>query len=302
MVMSLVLTIVVTIVIAIAFGLSTLFLDHPEARILAVAAVAFVCFFLATASKLAPLAGTVGLIIAYVLDLLGSSPIGEIATRGLLYAWLFVAMPMGLFLAYNIFFGRHPEALLRSALAQRIKCASNALSNQGKSGKNCLEANIEGGSAELLKALKMIKLLRRQPADTTARLAALISLSYGLLLTVAALEHHAQGAPLLSNENAHDVETGLAARLDKLAAAVERLPRVVSLSEREKSAAAPAPTHDLIGRIADITALIENVVMGHPLPELASPHKTEKEKLASSRRTHSPTQTTSASPARERLR
>jgi multidrug resistance protein MdtO len=278
MLMSLVLTIVVTVVIAIAFGLSALFLDHPEARILAVAAVAFVCFFLATASKLAPLAGTVGLIIAYVLDLLGSSPIGEIATRGLLYAWLFVATPMALFLAYNIFFGRHPEVLLRSALAERVRCASIALRNQDKSAKRCLEASIEGGNAELLKALKMVKLLRRQPPDTTERLAALITLSYGLMLTVAALEHDPRSVPSLSNENERDVETALAARLDKLAPAIKRLPRVVHLSERERSTPDPAPPNDLIGRITDITTLIENVVTGHPLPELASPHAAEKGK------------------------
>ena len=76
---SIILIIVVTVVVAIAFGVTLLSLNAPEGRILLIAAVSFAAFFLATASKLAPLAGTMGLIVAYALDLLGSSPLGAVS-------------------------------------------------------------------------------------------------------------------------------------------------------------------------------------------------------------------------------
>ncbi len=45
------------------------------------------------------------MIVAYGLDLLGTLPGGEIATRGLLYAWLFIAIPAGVSLAVNLLVG-----------------------------------------------------------------------------------------------------------------------------------------------------------------------------------------------------
>jgi multidrug resistance protein MdtO len=124
---SIVLIVVVTIVIAMSFGLALLTLNAPEGRILVIAAVSFVAFFLGAASKLSPLASTMGLIIAYALDLFGSTPLGELTTRGLLYAWLFVCMPMLVFICYNILFGRRPAKLLREAVAMRVRAASTAL-------------------------------------------------------------------------------------------------------------------------------------------------------------------------------
>lgn len=294
MLMSLVFVVVVAVVVAISLGLSILFIDLPEMRILALAAVAFTFFFLATASKLAPLAGTMGLIIAYVLDLLGSTPIGEITTRGLLYAWLFVAMPMGVFFAYNIFFGRHPEKLLRSALAERIRCAADLLRIQDAGSKNRLMASISGGNAEPMKALKMVKLLQRQPHDTTQRLAVLITLSHALALAAVALEGDSKRALEPNGENklggkisaatqsGTDLgetnlgETDLAARLYRLATMIECLPRVIQPALPERSA--PAPAHNLTGQIVSIVELMENVFSGQKLAEFASPPKAEGHK------------------------
>src|SRR5208282_1419243 len=134
---------------AIAFGLAILTLNSPEGRIVALACVAFICFFLGASSKLAPLASTMGLIVAYVLDLLGSTPLGEIATRGLLYAWLFVVAPMLVFLAYNVFLGRHPESLARQQVAERLRLAAGALGEGEGPSLTALRAELEGGDAEL---------------------------------------------------------------------------------------------------------------------------------------------------------
>jgi multidrug resistance protein MdtO len=279
MLMSLVFVIVVAVVVAISFTLSILFINLPEMRILALAAVAFTFFFLAAASKLAPLAGTMGLIIAYVLDLLGSTPVGEITTRGLLYAWLFVAMPMGVFFAYNIFFGRHPEKLLRIALAERIRSVADLLRIQDAGSKNRLMESISGGNAEAMKALRMVKLLQRQPPDTTQRLAALITLSHALALAAVAVEGDSKRAFEPDSEiklggeisAGTQSETGLAARLYRLATMIECLPRVIHPAALEQNG--PATAHSLTGQIISIVELMENVVSGQKLGEIASPPK-----------------------------
>jgi multidrug resistance protein MdtO len=267
-VMSIVLILVVTLVIGLTFGLAVLSLNAPEGRILLMAAVAFAAFFLGTASKLAPFASSMGLIIAYALDLFGSSPFGEIATRGLLYAWLFVAVPMLVFIVCNLVVGRHPAALLRQALAARLGMTADALRGMSEASRERLAESLEGGNAELLKTLRMASLLRGQPPDTAARLRALVTLSHGLALTVFAFE---------ADEAAAAREQGLAARVDSVADAVEHLPRRVVPASREGSrSGTPAPPGDLVAQARGIVAALENVVAGGPVPEPEPAPKPEK--------------------------
>jgi multidrug resistance protein MdtO len=303
MLMSLVLILVITVVLAISFALSIQLLDWPEIRILALAVVAFIFFFLATASKLAPLAGTMGLIVAYVLDLLGSSPIGEITTRGLLYAWLFVATPMGIFFAYNLFFGRHPEALLRRELAVRIRTVAAMLGARDESSKRRLASSVREGNAELLQSFKMIKLLGRQPRETQERLAVLMTLSYSLMTTVDAFEMDAEGRITRPTEREHsaegatdggevaqasqaarkapassDVKNDLLVRLDKLAIEIERLPRVIHSAPEAEATGQVVPPNDLTGQIISLVGLMEDAVAGRTLPELPKAQAAEKKK------------------------
>jgi multidrug resistance protein MdtO len=264
-----ILIIVVTVVVAISFGLAVLSLNAPEGRILLLAAVSFAAFFLATASKLAPLAGTMGLIVAYVLDLLGSSPLGEIATRGLLYALLFVSMPMLVLIAYSALFGRHPPILLRQAIAARLRAVSSALRQKNEADNERLMRSLEGGNAELLKTLGMLELLRLQPPDTTARLRALVTLSYSLALTVSAFDTDAA-----ASASDHD----LPARVDALAHAVEHMPRLVFAPEREQETEQAISVGDLVAQTVSLVAAAEDVVAGRPLPEAGSDTAPKKEK------------------------
>jgi len=269
---SIILIIVVTVVVAVSFGLALLSLNAPEGRIVLIAAVAFGAFFLATASKLAPLAGTMGLIVAYALDLLGSSPLGEIATRGLLYAWLFVAMPMLVLVAYSALFGRAPQALLRQAIAARLNAVAGALRQRNEEGRERLMASLEGGNAELLKTLGMLALLRLQPPDTTARLRALVTLSYSLALTVSAFDTDAA-----AGATDHD----LPARVDALARAVEHMPRLVFAPAGEQETQQAISVGGLAAQAVSLVAAAEDVVTGRPLPEAGSdtaPKKEDKKK------------------------
>jgi multidrug resistance protein MdtO len=266
---SIILIIVVTVVVALSFGVALLSLNAPEGRILLIAALAFAAFFLATASKLAPLAGTMGLIVAYVLDLLGSSPLGEIATRGLLYAWLFVAMPMLVLIAYSALFGRAPQILLRQTIAARLSAVSSALRRNNEEGRERLMESLEGGNAELLKRLGMLELLRLQPSDTTARLRALVTLSYSLALTVSAFDTDAAAG-------ATDHE--LPARVDALARAVEQMPRRVFAPGREQETQQAISVGDLAAQAVSLVAAAEDVVTGRPLAETGSDTAPKEEK------------------------
>lgn len=265
---SIILIIVVAVVVAISFGMALLSLNAPEGRILLIAAVAFAAFFLATASKLAPLAGTTGLIVAYALDLLGSSPLGEIATRGLLYAWLFVAMPMLVLIAYSALFGRHPQVLLRQAIAARLRAVSSALRQKNEEGRERLTGSLEGGNGELLKTLGMLELLRLQPLDTTARLRALVTLSYSLALTVSALDTDAAAGA---------TDPDLPARVDALARAVEHMPRLAFAPGREQETEQAISVVDLAAQTVSLVATAEDVVAGRPLPEAGSDTEPKKE-------------------------
>jgi multidrug resistance protein MdtO len=270
---SIILIIVVTVVVAIAFGVTLLSLNAPEGRILLIAAVSFAAFFLATASKLAPLAGTMGLIVAYALDLLGSSPLGEIATRGLLYAWLFVAMPMLVLSAYSALVGRHPQILLRQAIAARLRAVSRALREKNEAGRERLRESLEGGNGELLKTLGMLELLRLQPPDTTARLRALVTLSYSLALTVSAFDTDAAASA---------TDPDLPARVDALARAAEHMPRLVFAPEREQETEQAIPVGALAAQAVSLVAAAEEVVTGGPLPEAGSDTAPKEEKKTKS--------------------
>src|ERR1700761_7754116 len=109
--LDLLLTLIVALVIGLVLATAMLVLDHAAARVGAIAALSFGLLFLASASKLKPLAATIGLIVGYALDKLGEVQMGEEATRGLLYAWLFVAMPALVSIVYNLAAGRQPRRM-----------------------------------------------------------------------------------------------------------------------------------------------------------------------------------------------
>jgi multidrug resistance protein MdtO len=253
-VMSLALIVVITLVVAMSIGLAILTLNAPEGRVVVLACVAFASFFLGASSKLAPLASTIGLVIAYVLDLLGSSPLGEIAVRGLLYAWLFAVMPMLVFIFYNVFFGRHPEILARRAIAERLRLAAGVFREGQGASLEALRADLEKGDVESAKQLKMVRLWRRLPAATIERLGELSGLSYGLAMTVVAMMT-LKPPPAAPDE--------VSARLESLAHRIERLPRVIP--PREDDQARRAAPSELSDQIVALTARMEDVVAGGPV-------------------------------------
>ena len=95
LILSAVMAILISVIIGLVILMAMVVIDAPMWRVALMTAFSFGFLFVAFASKLRPLAGTITLIVGYALDLLGTPHFGEIATRALLYAWLFVTIPAG---------------------------------------------------------------------------------------------------------------------------------------------------------------------------------------------------------------
>jgi multidrug resistance protein MdtO len=124
---SIVMLLLITVIIGLVLALTVQVIEQPLWRVATMTLVSFCLTFAASASKLKPVAGTVALITAYALDLLGSVPGGELATRGILYVWLFVGIPAGVSVVVNLVLGPAPRRLAERALAHRLRVAGALL-------------------------------------------------------------------------------------------------------------------------------------------------------------------------------
>ena len=125
--LAIVMLLLISFLIAFLLPLSSVLIDDPLWRVTAMAALSFAFVFLGSASRLKPFAGTTALLTAYVLDLLGTAPGGEIVTRGLLYAWLFVAVPAGVSVLADLLVAPAPRRLAGGLLARALRASATML-------------------------------------------------------------------------------------------------------------------------------------------------------------------------------
>ena len=145
-------TLIVTSVILVAI----IVIDQPVWRVASMAAISLGLLFLASASKLRPIGGTVALIVAFALDELGTVHGGEIATRALLYVWLFVGIPAGVSICVNLLLAPSPRFLAEQALARRLRLAAAMLGATEDAGiRRDFTECLREGNGELLKWLKL---------------------------------------------------------------------------------------------------------------------------------------------------
>ncbi|MEI9887614.1 MAG: FUSC family protein [Rhizomicrobium sp.] len=168
LVMNLVLLLLVTVVIALVTGVTTVVIDTPAWRVASIAALSFGLLFLASASKLRPVGAIIALIIGYALDLLGTLHIGEIATRALLYSWLFVGIPAGLSIAINLLIAPSPRRLVERALANRVRASAGVLRSPGT--RAAFDACLEEGLGEVPEWLNLAGAEKSSPPQDIAAL------------------------------------------------------------------------------------------------------------------------------------
>lgn len=126
-VMSVAMLVLVSLIVALVIGLATVTLDDPMLRVACMALLSAVLLFLTSASKLRPVGAIVAMIVGFGLDELGLVPAGELATRGLLYAWLMVAIPIGANVLVNLVMGPAPRRLACARLAHCLEVAARSL-------------------------------------------------------------------------------------------------------------------------------------------------------------------------------
>jgi multidrug resistance protein MdtO len=166
---SVVMLLLITLIIGAVMLITMRVIDQPFWRVTAMALISFGLLFLASASKLKPIAGIVALITAYALDLLGTAHGGEIATRALLYAWLFIGIPAGVCIAVNLFLGPSPRRLAERALAHRLHLCAMTLRAPTVDVRRALEKCLREGVGQILAWLKLAGAEKSSPAqDITA--------------------------------------------------------------------------------------------------------------------------------------
>jgi len=181
---SIALLLLVTVIIGIVMVVAIFCINEPALRVASMTVLSVVFLFMTSASKLRPVGAIVAMIIGYGLDELGLAPIGEAATRGLFYAWLLVAIPIGVAMVVNMLFAPSPRRLANVQLARRLRLASRRLTDTATDAERAaFDACVREGDHQIMAWLKVSKLegtstaadcaaLRQAAASTTAILVA----------------------------------------------------------------------------------------------------------------------------------
>ena len=169
-VISIVLSIVITLLVGMIILLAMAVIDQPLWRVISITVASFGLLFLASASKLKPLGAIIALIIGYALDLLSDAQVGELATRGYLYAWLFVTIPAAVSITLNLILGPPPRRLLEQALAHRLTLAASLMRTNDEKVREAFEETFSEGVTELKTWLKMAGIEKSTPAADIAAL------------------------------------------------------------------------------------------------------------------------------------
>ena len=185
-------TLLVTLVLAFTVLVAMHVADSSAWRVAAMACISVGLLFFSSGSKLRPLGGILTLIVMYALALLGTVPTGELATRGVLYAWLFVGTPAAVSIVVNLLLAPAPRRLVERALAQRLRAAAAALRSVDRSIDRSIDTNTLADVRELLSSgdeslhalLKMAALERTSPHDDLAALGRAVTSSANVLAIV----------------------------------------------------------------------------------------------------------------------
>jgi multidrug resistance protein MdtO len=245
-ILNILMVVLISTVIGCVFLLARATVDDPLWRVASIAVISFAFLFMASASKLKPVASTVALIVAYALDLLGTTPLGqgEIITRALLYAWLFIGIPAGVSIVTNLLLAPGPRRVAQQALAERLALASAMLQDPTASMRRDFRERMYEGMTEVEKGLKLAGLERTSAPQDLAALKKASQSTTSLLLLVDMLDR--ENIPLSGIHRER-----IAATLDEMASILEKgsYPVQVLL---DLAGAEPPPTPLAIATLAEI--------------------------------------------------
>jgi multidrug resistance protein MdtO len=184
-VMNIVMLLLISIIIGLVVLTAMLVIDQPMRRVAAIATLSFGLLFLTSASKLRAVGPIIALIVGYALDLLGTSPGGEVAVRALLYAWLFVAIPAALSVAVNLLIAPAPRRLVERTLAERLDLTAAVLRGTNARTRAAFACSLDEGSGEMLAWLKLAGAEKTSPPADLAALRHGVDAAVAIQLLVA---------------------------------------------------------------------------------------------------------------------
>jgi multidrug resistance protein MdtO len=189
--MSLIIDIVFVVLITLLIGfivlVAMIVINDPMWRVISMSVISIGILFVASASKLRPLGGTIALIVGYGLDLMGTIPlgIGEVATRGLLYAWLFVGIPAGVSMVVNLLLAPAPRRLAEQAIARRLQISAAMLQSPDEPTKSQFKEHLREGVGEIQ---EWLSLAGREKTAEPRDLAALQQAAYSTVALMSAID------------------------------------------------------------------------------------------------------------------
>ncbi|RQU77962.1 FUSC family protein [Burkholderia cenocepacia] len=204
----------VTVVIALVIGAAIFSIEYSVLRVACMAVLSVGLLYLTSASKLRPVGAILAMIVGFGLDELGLAPVGEAATRALLYAWLMVAIPVGVAIVVNLLIAPSPRKLAHAQLAKRLRLAARRL--RGDDARAAFDASLREGDKPLLTWLKLSKLEGSSSGADVVALRQAVASSTALLVAVALADREADAR--LPDAFA----TPIATTLDEMAAILER--------------------------------------------------------------------------------
>ncbi len=239
LIMNIAMLVLVSIVIGLVLLVAMVVIDDAMWRTISIAAISFGLLFLASASRLRPVGGTIALIVGYALDLLGLVQLGEEATRGLLYAWLFVGIPVGVSIVVNLLLAPAPLRLAERDIARRLALAAAMLRGPDATVRRRFRAAAREGVVEIEGWLKRAGLERTAPAADIAALRQAAHSTVSLIGAIDVLDRNPEAAlpaPLRAD---------LARTLDEMAAILRSGGYPLKIAWRAPDVSAPLATQAL---------------------------------------------------------
>jgi multidrug resistance protein MdtO len=152
--------VMISLVVGLVILVAMIVIDQPQWRVASMTAISVGFLFLASASKLRPVGATLAMVVAYALTLLGTVHGGEIVTRALLYAWLFVGIPAAVSICVDLLIAPAPHRLCERTVVRRLRLASALLRNGGEDVRDEVDECLRDGDDEIRKWLKLARLER----------------------------------------------------------------------------------------------------------------------------------------------
>ncbi|MGB0135109.1 FUSC family protein [Dokdonella sp.] len=156
--------IAVSVLVALLFPLVIAVVDRPVWRLASMTAASLIILYLASSANAQEPGGILALILAFGLSLTGMIPVGEAATRALLYAWLLVATPAVVSIVVNLTLAPSPRRLIEKALAWRLNLSARMLTGTDTNGRRTFYDARDEGDEQIRQWLKLAALERSVPA------------------------------------------------------------------------------------------------------------------------------------------